>query len=211
MPFRISTFPALLALLCSAPLASAQEPPAQITSQNLRSFYDSQSRDWAAIPQRALLAFAAAEDRYFFDKNPQTSTITIQIAGWLHVGGSGRLLAIATAKMVGDTLSHDEILMWYVNSVFLGQSCFGISAAAGAYFGKAVDQLHPEEIAFLAALPRAPALFHPVRAHERARERRNFVLSEMQKAGLLSRAEAKAAIQSALAVRKPLARCTPRN
>lgn len=52
-------------------------------------------------------------------------------------------------------------------------------------------------------------LFHPVRSYDRAVERRNFVLSEMLKAGFISEHEAESAIEMALTVIRPLERCEP--
>ena len=76
-----------------------------------------------------------------------------------------------------------------------------------AYFGKSVDELSLEESAYLAALPKGPNLFHPVRSYDRAVERRNFVLSQMLKAGFISDDEAAAASQTDITVRGPLGRC----
>ncbi|KIN70980.1 Transglycosylase domain protein [Sulfitobacter noctilucae] len=76
-----------------------------------------------------------------------------------------------------------------------------------AYFGKSIDDLKLEEIAYLAALPKAPMVYHPVRSYERAVDRRDFVLSEMLEAGFISSDEAESAIQTALVVREPLEQC----
>ncbi|MEM7242371.1 MAG: transglycosylase domain-containing protein [Pseudomonadota bacterium] len=114
---------------------------------------------------------------------------------------------MALSFVIGEALSHDEVLNWYVNQIFLGQSCFGAPGAAIAYFGRPIVDLKFEEIAYLAALPKAPVLFHPVRSYELAIERRNFVLSEMLESGFISNDEAETAIQTALIVRLPLERC----
>ncbi|MBR9848155.1 MAG: hypothetical protein GYB27_02020 [Rhodobacteraceae bacterium] len=98
---------------------------------------------------------------------------------------------------------------WYVKQIFLGQNCFGILGAALAYFGKLIDDLRLEEIAYLAALPKSPIHFHPVRSYERAVERRNFVLAEMLKAGFISHYEAESGVQTAFIVSHPLERCKP--
>jgi penicillin-binding protein 1A len=76
-----------------------------------------------------------------------------------------------------------------------------------AYFGKTVEDLTTEEAAYLAALPKAPAHFHPIRSYDRALERRNFVLAEMQRAGFLSKTEAAQARQTDLFTKNPLGRC----
>jgi len=77
------------------------------------------------------------------------------------------------------------------------------------YFGKSAADLNLEEIAYLAALPKAPSLFHPVRSRDRAIERRDFILMEMRNAGFISGDETDRAMQTALNVHDPLVRCEP--
>ena len=60
-----------------------------------------------------------------------------------------------------------------------------MAAAAQTYFNKTLSELRPEEAAYLAAVPKAPSTYHPVRAMARAIERRNFVLREMNENGYL--------------------------
>ncbi len=116
----------------------------------------------------------------------------------------------ALAFVIGETLTHDEIIAWYANQIFLGQTCFGVADASMAYFEKPAEDLTTEEAAYLAALPKAPAHFHPVRSYDRALERRNFVLAEMQSAEFLSETEAAQARQTDLLTKDPLGRCEPR-
>lgn len=150
----------------------------------------------------------AAEDRKFFLKDPKYSTITRQLAGRLiSPVGDYRVRRFALGFVIGNELSHPEILHWFASGTYFGQNCFGIASASLAYFGKPVDELRIEEAAFLAALFRAPALFHPLRSNERALARRNFVIKEMEKAGFISQKEASIAIQNALRVRSPLKTC----
>ncbi len=129
-------------------------------------------------------------------------------AGFLQPG-AGRSELSEASIAIGEALSHYEVLDWYGNQVFLGQSCFGFAGAAIAYFGKPIEDLRLEETAYLAALPKAPMLFHPVRSSDRAVERRNFVLSEMSKAGFVSEREAESARQTPLVVNRPLVSCEP--
>ncbi|MGR3565560.1 MAG: transglycosylase domain-containing protein [Heliomarina sp.] len=175
----------------------------------VRKHYQELATNWPTIPRAAQLAFAAAEDRYFFKRPLQNSTITQQIGRWYLQPRGGKLQRLALSFVIGETLSHEEVLNWYVNQIFLGQNCFGILGAALAYFGKPIDDLRLEEIAYLAALPKSPIHFHPVRSYERAVERRNFVLAEMLKAGFISHYEAESAVQTAFIVSDPLERCKP--
>ena len=104
-------------------------------------------------------------------------------------------------------LSHEEILDWYANEIFFGQSCYGVAGAAEAYFGKSVEVLNSGESAYLAGVVKSPVLFHPDRSYERALERRNFVLTEMRDAGFLSAAEVATASAAPLVFRDPLGQC----
>ena len=77
----------------------------------------------------------------------------------------------------------------------------GVAAAALNYFDRSLNDLSLEEIAYLAALPKAPNNYHPVRKHEAAVARRNWVLDQMVANGAVSEAEAEAAMQAPLRIR----------
>ena len=62
----------------------------------------------------------------------------------------------------------------------------GVAAASLNYFGKSLDQLSLEEVAYLAALPKGPNNYHPFRQRARAIERRNWVLTQMFDNGYIS-------------------------
>ncbi|WP_439526959.1 transglycosylase domain-containing protein [Roseovarius mucosus] len=202
--------PGIFMIIVAASAARGENPASELPSpDHIREHYQEAATNWPTIPRTALMAFVAAEDRRFFEKPPQNSTITQQIGSWYLLPGTGKLQRIALSFVIGEALTHDEVLNWYVNQIFLGQTCFGLPSAAMAYFGKPVEDLRLEEIAYLAALPKAPMFFHPVRSYDRAVERRNFVLSEMLKGGFISEHEAESAIKTALVVIQPLERCEP--
>ena len=64
--------------------------------------------------------------------------------------------------------TKDEILELYLNEINMGNRSYGIAAAALNYFDKSLDELTLGERAFLAALPKAPHNYHPVRNKGRA-------------------------------------------
>ena len=88
-----------------------------------------------------------------------------------------------------NTVSKEKILELYLNEIYLGANSYGVVAAAQTYFNKTLGELEIHEAAYLAALPKAPADLHPVRAKDRATERRNFVLREMHENGYITREE----------------------
>jgi len=208
MRFIPRLLPSIFFIIVAATVVRADNTAPEFPSPDqIREHYQEAATIWPTIPRTALLAFVAAEDRYFFERPPQNSTITQQIGRWYPQPGAGKLQRVALSFVISEALSHDEVLNWYANQIFLGQTCFGIPRAAMAYFGRPVVDLKLEEIAYLAALPKAPVYFHPVRSYDRAVERRNFVLSEMLEAGFISDDEAQSAIQTALIVSVPLERC----
>ena len=75
------------------------------------------------------------------------------------------------------TLTKQQILEIYLNSIFLGRNAYGVQAASRAYFDKDVNELTLPEAAYLAVLPKAPSNYDPVRATQKALDRRNYVLA----------------------------------
>ena len=118
------------------------------------------------------------------------STITQQVAKYLlkdssyNVGRKAREAILAFR--LEDTLSKEQILELYLNSIFLGRNAYGVQAAARAYFDKDVDELTLPEAAYLAILPKAPSNYDPIRATQRALDRRNYVLREMYNNGYIT-------------------------
>jgi penicillin-binding protein 1A len=117
------------------------------------------------------------------------STITQQVAKYLLKDSSynvGRKVREAIlAFRLESTLSKQQILELYLNSIFLGRNAYGVQAASRAYFDKDVNELTLPEAAYLAVLPKAPANYDPVRETARALGRRNYVLREMYRNGYI--------------------------
>ena len=166
------------------------------------------------IPDVVKHAIISAEDKNFYDHagfDPRgmvaalrdavvsrgadvrgASTITQQVMkNFLLDGGRNaerKVKELILANRVEQSLTKDDILELYLNEIFLGQNSYGVAAAAQTYFNKTLDQLTPGEAAYLAVLPKAPSTYHPVRAQQRAVNRRNYVLREMMENGYIDRA-----------------------
>ena len=167
------------------------------------------------IPDIVKYAFISAEDKNFYQHHGYdargmasalltairtrgrnvrgASTITQQVMKNFLLDGSKKLerkiKEIILATRVEQVLSKDEILALYMNDVFLGQSSYGVTAAAANYFGKSLEELSIAEAAFLAIHLKDPNAYHPVRNHDAAVERRNYVLREMFQNGYITQAE----------------------
>jgi len=120
--------------------------------------------------QLAKNLFPRKKDRNFFE------TAVIKFKEWI------------TAIKLERNYSKDEILAMYLNTVDFGSQSFGIQSAAKTYFNKTPAELKPEEAALLIGILKAPSWFNPVRNHDRALERRNTVLAQMEKYDYLTRA-----------------------
>jgi penicillin-binding protein 1A len=171
-------------------------------------FEANQRRVWmplAEIPGYVRNAFIAAEDRRFYQHKgvderglirafvgnlaqsgrPEGgSTITQQLVKNLLVGDDRayerKIREMIVAARVESTLTKDEILELYLNSVYLGRGSWGIELAARNYFGKSARELTLEEGALLAGLTKGPNYFSPDRKPVRAQERLGYVLDQMQ-------------------------------
>jgi 1A family penicillin-binding protein len=151
------------------------------------------------------------EDRRFFDhdgidlRRILIAAVANQRAGEIVQGGSTitqqlvrsillnrkksytrKLKEAILARRLEERYSKRDILQAYLNRVYFGDGYYGVQAAALGYFGKPASALDAVEGATLAGLIKGPSLYSPTKAPERARERRDLVLSEMRAAGLLS-------------------------
>ncbi len=91
-----------------------------------------------------------------------------------------------TAVKLERNYTKEEILVMYLNTVPFGSESYGIKAAAKTFFNKAPDELNIEESALMVGVLKAPSWYSPVRNPERAKHRRNIVLSQMEKYGYIS-------------------------
>ena len=94
------------------------------------------------------------------------------------------------AFRITQTFSKDRILELYLNDIYLGMGSYGVSAAGEEYFGKDLKDLSTEEVALLAAMPKAPAYYDPRKNYDAALGRRNYVINRMFEDGYINQAEA---------------------
>ncbi|HEV8016510.1 MAG TPA: penicillin-binding protein 1A [Stellaceae bacterium] len=167
-----------------------------------------------AMPPLVIHAFLAAEDKNFYTHPgvDPLSMLRAAVTDLLHYGSGRRPVGASTitqqvaknflltnevslqrkvrealiAVRMEQALSKDRILELYLNEIYLGGGAYGVAAAALNYFNKSLDELTPEEAAFLGGLPKAPNNYSPLRYPEAARERRNYVLDRMVEAGFLT-------------------------
>ncbi len=184
-----------------------------------------------AMPPQLVQAFLSAEDKAFF-QHPGVDPVALARAvvtnmaaigtGKRPIGASTITQQVAKNFLLTNELSFDrkikeailairmerafhkeQILALYLNEIYLGYGSYGVAAAALNYFDKALDQLDLHEVAYLAALPKAPSNYHPQRRIKAAIGRRNWVLKQMQENGYITASAAADAIGRPLGTRPP--------
>ncbi len=179
----------------------------------------------SAMPQRVKNAFIAAEDKNFYthrgfdpegilragyvflqgSKRVQgASTITQQVAKNFLLSADRtferKIRELLLSLRIESAYSKDKILELYLNEIYLGLGNYGVAAAALNYFDKSVHELSIAEVAYLAALPKEPSALNPFRNHDRAVERRNYVIGRMAEDGYITQDEARTARAEPLSV-----------
>jgi penicillin-binding protein 1A len=178
------------------------------------------------VPVLVREAFVAAEDQRFFshhgfdysgvlraavvdltsgDFSQGASTITMQAARNMFLSFDKtirrKLQEIFLTYRMEHEFSKEQILITYLNVIFLGQRSYGVAAAAETYFGKPLDQLSVAEAATLAGIPQAPSRFNPITNPKAAQVRRHYVLTQMQKLNYIDASTAQRAAQEPVEAR----------
>jgi penicillin-binding protein 2A len=126
------------------------------------------------------------------------STITQQLAKNLYLTQEKTLFRKAKEVSIAIALesryTKDQILAMYLNTIYFGDSAYGIKAAAKTYFNKDnLNDLTIAEAAMLAGLPKAPSYYNPIDYPDRAVGRRTVVLSLMKEQGYITEKQQKEA------------------
>ncbi|MGY8914810.1 MAG: transglycosylase domain-containing protein, partial [Flavobacteriales bacterium] len=109
-----------------------------------------------------------------------------------------KIREVFIAMRLENIYDKDEILLLYFNTVSFGENTYGIEKAANRFFNKPPEELTLPECATLVGLLKAPTYYNPRSFPERSEQRRNVVLSQMEKYGFLTAeefAEAKAPLK----------------
>ncbi len=168
-----------------------------------KTFYKHAGLDWRGIGAAAL-RYAQIKIMGQRGQIVGASTITQQVAKNFLLSNeqtlTRKLKEALIVQRIEAAFTKDQILELYLNEIFLGLNSYGIAAASLNYFGKSLDELTIDEMAYLAALPKGPNNYHPFRYTKRATERRNWVLEQMYDNGSITEKEMKDAQAKPLAV-----------
>tara|TARA_X000000950_G_scaffold271589_1_gene352948 strand:+ start:6969 stop:9320 length:2352 start_codon:yes stop_codon:yes gene_type:complete len=171
------------------------------------------------IPDIVKFAFLSSEDKNFYKHNGVdviaiirafftnvlniysdrrvvgASTITQQVVKNLLLSNelsySRKIKEIILSIRIENILDKNSILELYLNDIYLGYGSYGIGTASLNYFNKSISELELHEIAFLAALPKAPNNYNPKSNYSKAIERRNWVIDRMYTNGFIDKEDLK--------------------
>ena len=210
---------------------SLSEPSVIITSDNqvLDELHDGLNRDpikLSDVPPFVINTLLAAEDSNYYqhegiDFIAILSAVVDNLRGVTR-GGSTITSQVAKQSFVGDEISirrkvaeavvaaelerrytKDQILEYYINSIYWGAGAYGLQSASSEYFNKDVSQLTLDEAATLVVIIRSPAYYNPRKYPERVLERRNDVLDVMLKEGFIVDIQHRSARLAPLIIAEP--------
>lgn len=205
------------------------ESGAEITKEiEDERIYSSDNSIWVSyenIPKTLQEAFIAIEDHRFWthkgvdwiptvkavanyflkvDRVFGASTITQQLVKNLtqddEVKIQRKVQEILRAINLEKELSKEEILELYLNVIYFGNNCYGVTTAAETYFGKELSELTIAECASLAAIVKNPSGYDPLYHPDINKERRMDVIWAMCNYGLISESERDAAYEEEIKV-----------
>ena len=171
--------------------------------------------NWPEVPQILIDTILAVEDQNFFNhygvslksisraflKNIQAgeveqggSTITQQLAKSLFFSSAQtirrKVMEAIASLLIEFHYSKEEILLAYINDVFLAQAgkraIHGFGMGAQHFFGTSISNLSTDQMALLVGMLKGPSLYNPRRNPNNATDRRNLVLSVLKRGNKIS-------------------------
>ena len=193
------------------------------------ALFSQQNREWVKfenIPSNLTNAFIAIEDHRFYthkgiDLKRTAGAIVGFVTGNSSYGGSTinqqliknitgnddysvsrKIREMIKAYKLDKSLSKEEILELYLNTIYLSENSYGIGVASENYFGKSVGELSLTECAALACIPQSPTKWDPIRNPENNSARRSTVLNRMAELGYITGNELDNSLSDELSISK---------
>ena len=122
------------------------------------------------------------------------STITQQLAKNAYLSQEQtlkrKIQEVFLALQIERNYTKNEILELYLNQIYFGQGAYGVEAASQVYFNKNVEDITLAEAAMLAGIPKSPNYYSPLNNLKASQDRKNVVLSQMEKYGYINASKA---------------------
>lgn len=180
--------------------------------EELRQLLAVENRIWVAydeIPADLVNAAVAIEDKRFWEHDGVDWMRTLAASANMFIGGSTyggstitqqliknlsqdkevtvrrKLMEIYRALDFEKHYTKEEILEWYLNTIFLGEGAYGVKSAANIYFGKELDELTPKECACIIGITNNPSLYDPYIYPKNNEKRTLTILQQMHEQGYI--------------------------
>ena len=142
-----------------------------------KRFYEHKGVDW----YRTAGAFVkmGVQMQNSFGGSTITQQLIKNLTGQDDVTISRKLGEIFGALELEKKYDKQEIMEWYLNAVYFGESCYGVQAAAETYFGKDVSELSLAECASIVGITNKPTYYDPFYSEQNNKERQETILREM--------------------------------
>ena len=158
-----------------------------IVSIEDKSFYKHNGVDYKAI-------LRAAKELVMRRQITQGgSTITMQLARGIFLNNGRtwerKIEEIFIAWDLEKKYNKDQILEFYLNNIYFMNGYYGIASASEGYFNKTPDKLDLSQVAYLCAIPNSPTYYDPLVHPDHTVVRRDLILANMLKDGVISQGE----------------------
>lgn len=189
---------------------------------------DSTYLSYDQIPEDAVNAFIAIEDRTFWENSGidlkgivrvglnyfrtdgeevhGASTITQQLARNRFLTREVSIERKAKEMLIALDLTKkytkEQIMEFYVNDISFANTYYGLQAAARGYFGKDAKDLTLSQTAYLCAIPNSPTYYNPYKHPENAIKRRDKILTDMKNMGFITESQCEAAMEEQITVQR---------
>ena len=170
---------------------------------------------YSDLPKSLVQALVATEDERFYEHSGidgrgtlraiaslgtsgGASTLTQQLAKQLFHGEGSKFLPFRIVQKIKEWIiairlerqyTKNEIIAMYCNVYDFGNYSVGVSSAAQTYFSKAPKDLTIDESAILVGMFKNSGLYNPVKNPQGVKNRRNVVLSQMEKGGIITQVQ----------------------
>lgn len=196
----------------------------------LRKDASSHYLQYSEIPENAVNAFIAVEDRTFWNNNGYDikgilraglsllteqeisqggSTITQQLCKLALLENENdyarKVKEIFLARKVTETYEKEQIMEWYINYCCYANNIYGLKDAAEAYLGKNVEELTLSEICYLCAIPNRPEYYDPWEYPDHAIERKDKILAAMLEEQMITEEEYAYAVTEEIEIKEETA------
>ena len=196
--------------------------------EELRQLYAAENRVWAEyaeIPRQMIDATVAIEDKRFFEHDGVDWQRTLSASANMFLGSGTyggstltqqliknltqekdvtvrrKLMEIFRALEFEKHYTKEEILEWYLNTIYLGEGAYGVKSAAQVYFGKELDELTVKECACIIGITNNPSRYDPYIYPENNEKRTLTILQQMYLQEMLSISEYDEACEQELVFR----------